>query len=441
MQFRDFSPTQTPTLAEQRDALRKGLGRARLWARAGQLADEPLCEACITDFRYDHSIDDIRGQWLWGLLQDTGFQDRLQEPIFQEFCHWSDERSASQLCQLALHYAKIGDQRFLGRIYEIVEQKPQSDCPYLAEAELMALDGASGFLFAASVRGQRLPLEKWDYQHDQLLRLAFDLAGEPQIVELLENQSDPAIVRFRDEWKANQQEKEQHAKREVASYEAKMRSVTLAELLVDAAHRERSPLCMGWGRYAAKQDLEAVLSHLQQAEEPREIANLLRVFTRRDPPHIDDRLFELCHHPDEWVRSRAFQALSHRADPRIREFALQELEQPACDDNVVELFVKNYQIGDVDRILQRVRLPDDLDEKHGLLSSLVDLLSEAKPVDGAPLAQIVYFETPCCYCRRSSVRYLQEMNLVPPWMREECLHDCEAETRALWSPKLPTLSD
>lgn len=60
MKFIDFSPSASPALAEQRDALQKGLGRAVQWARIGCLADAPLLGACLTDQRYDMQFEDSR---------------------------------------------------------------------------------------------------------------------------------------------------------------------------------------------------------------------------------------------------------------------------------------------------------------------------------------------------------------------------------------------
>src|SRR5262245_52103531 len=56
----DFAPPDTPTAAEQFDALKKGLGRALQWAAAGKLDLDLLLEACLHDLRYDHQIESAR---------------------------------------------------------------------------------------------------------------------------------------------------------------------------------------------------------------------------------------------------------------------------------------------------------------------------------------------------------------------------------------------
>ena len=68
MEFADFSPPHDPSPDQQRDALRKGLGRAVQWALSGRLQDGPLLEACLADQRFDLQVEGPRGDWLWRMV-------------------------------------------------------------------------------------------------------------------------------------------------------------------------------------------------------------------------------------------------------------------------------------------------------------------------------------------------------------------------------------
>src|SRR5580692_8101970 len=117
---------------QQRDALKKGLGRVMQWALSGRLADEPLLTACQENQVFDTQCEDPRGAWLWRLVLAIGATDRFRDPILQAFNELSDEHNSIQLCELAKMYAKAGDSAFHARLYEIVEQKPFSTMPWLA---------------------------------------------------------------------------------------------------------------------------------------------------------------------------------------------------------------------------------------------------------------------------------------------------------------------
>jgi hypothetical protein len=65
LEFHDFSPPINPTLDQQSDGLKKGLGRALKWATRGVLSTGALLEACLHDQRFDRQDEDNRGEWLW----------------------------------------------------------------------------------------------------------------------------------------------------------------------------------------------------------------------------------------------------------------------------------------------------------------------------------------------------------------------------------------
>ena len=239
MQFADFSPPTFPSVAQQRDALKKGFGRAMQWAMIERLEDDPLLAACVCDQRFDSLIDEPRSDW-------------------------------------------------------------------------------------------------------QAAESAGDLS-----------------IRFR-----------------------------------------------GWGMRAAASDLAIVLQHLWSAHDPKVISNLLTIFSNRSLPVFDARLIDLCQHRDPQVRRWAYNALKNNQHPLIREFTLSQLEKEACDRSVVSLFIKNYQRGDENRILNFVELPDDDCERHWLLMDVVKVLDKNPGADGARLAIICYASTPCGTCRGHSVRWL-----------------------------------
>src|SRR5262245_48145572 len=133
MKFDDYSPPPSPSPEQQRDSLRKGLGRALQWALSGRLGDEPLLEACLRDQRFDAQVEDSRGDWLWRMVRALGAAERFRVPVLHALYDLSDEGSASQLCQLACRFAESGDETFRTRLYEVVQQKPFADRPWLGE--------------------------------------------------------------------------------------------------------------------------------------------------------------------------------------------------------------------------------------------------------------------------------------------------------------------
>lgn len=426
----DYSPPTSPALADQRDALRKGLGRAIQWALTRRLDEGPLLEACLQDLRFDTQLEDSRGDWLWPMIRAVGAANRFRVPILHALYELSDERSANQLCELARHYADGGDDTFRARLYEIVEQKPIADSPWLGEEEIVQLDGENGFLFAARIRGGQLASREWEWDDEMLVQDAVERFGEQRVNDLLDGTSDGALASFRAGWRRH--EKEDALRDPPSSYRGKMRAITISEILSAAeADEPRFLLFRGWGMHADDVDLATIFRHLRAAREPAVIARLLQVFSKRAVPLVDERLIQLCRHDDEEVRRRAIGALEQVEHPLVREFALVELEDGVRAAAVVGLFARNYWPGDERRILESIEIPDDECERHGLLMDVIEVFKANPDADCSRLGVLVYALTPCENCRHGAARLLVDRRVAPEWLMEECRYDSGERCRTL----------
>ena len=177
MDFADYAPVAAPSLKQQRDALRKGLGRAMQWASTGHLDDTFLLDACVRDQRFDMDVEESRGDWLWRIVQAVNAKARFREPILATLRKLSEGHDASQLCELAFHYAKSGDEAFRSQLYEIVKQKPFADRPWLGEVQILNLDAEKGFLFAGRVRGAQLANRQWEWDDRSFVDTAIERFG------------------------------------------------------------------------------------------------------------------------------------------------------------------------------------------------------------------------------------------------------------------------
>jgi hypothetical protein len=438
VQFADFSPPKNPSFNQQRDALKKGLGRAIEWASRRVLDEDQLLAACLQDGRYDTQLEDTRGQWLWKMVRAVDAVDRFRVPILHALYDLSDGRSAAQLCELARCYAEAGDETFRTRLYEIVEQRPIAECRLVAESAVIQLDGESAFVFAARARGQDLAQREWEWDDGSLVSEAIERWGEERVNDLLEDSTDTAIRSFRAAWveQNNADDGQLHLK----EYRDRMGKITVADIISAAeSDRDGSYSFRGWGMQADQAQLEILLQHLLSSQEVNVTANLLKVFWKRPLPTFDARLLELCQHGDSKVRRGAFNALQNNKHDLIREFALSQLEKGDRDGFVTSLFALNYQPGDEERILSAIEFPDDEFALHSLLMSLVDVFEKNPDADAAQLGIIGYATTPCTLCRHKFVRVLLRQHAAPHWLVLECRFD--ATTRIVESITVPTGTD
>jgi hypothetical protein len=399
------------------------------WAMHGRLDDEPLLEACLSDQRFDVQCEDSRADWLWQIVQTVGATQRFRVPILHALYELSDERSADQLCELARCYAEIGDETFRDRLYEIVELRPFAQIPWLGEEQIIQLDGERAFLFAARVRGQQLATCEWEWDDGSLMTQAVECFGEERAHHLLEASSDTAVAKFLENWQREQRRKAEW--KQSKSPKERNQAVPVEEIIRAAKGTTGCYWFRVWGMHADEAKLHGVLRHLSTVDQPRVIANLLRVFMGRALPEFDARLIELCRHDDENVRRLAFCASKKNTHALIREFAVTELQKGGPNDSVVGLFINNYKYGDEQLILEAMELPGDACELHWLLMDVIDVLEKNPEADCSRLGLIAYASTPCENCRFEAARLLFEKQVAPPWLREECRYDSGKDCRDL----------
>lgn len=430
MKFADFSPAAVPSLDQQRDALRKGLGRAFLWAQQGQLDVDLLLDACLHDWRFDRGFEIVREDWLWQMMTLDDRKLHFRPALLEALQQLSDEEHAAQLCMLAYHYAQGGDREFRTRLYEIVESKPYPESTWLAEEQIIQLDAEEGFLFAVRLRGRELSERQWQWEDAHLASAATKHLGEQRTEEALQTETDAAVRRFRAGWL---EEKRQSQDGHGASWAEEMRRINVSDIIHAAeSATECNSFFRYWGVHASEADLESVLQRLLLVSDAATLAKYLFVFHVRGFPRFEPQLLELCQHSDDDVRRAAFVALEKTPHPGIRDFALAELRKGLRDDTLISLFVNNYAPGDEEQILEFLEIPEDEERLHHMLMKVIDVLANNEQADCTHLGVTTYALTPCSFCRFSAAQLLLKRHAAPPWLIEEGRHDVEHDTRKLF---------
>lgn len=432
MEIMKMEPVGRPDSVHLEDALPKGLGRALLWAKKGLWRHKDLLlHACLHDLRYDRQCEESRGPWLWQLLEATGTTDEFRDAIFESLTTIDDGLAGQQRCELAVFYGRRGDDRFRQKLREIAVRKPDPTCPWLAEQELLDLEGEAGFLLIAQHRGASLAARGWDWDDRSFVAEAMAKLGEATVLELLarEAQTSSAMKRLHDGWLAAQVE---DARPQIESHAERMRNISLSTVIdIAEAKQRQAGLLRGWGKHAQDADLDVIRDRLFNTQDPATLAHYLWIFSNRPLREFDVRFLDLLDHADEQVRFRAFAAIGMNAHPAIRQFALDHLHDRIVEDNFLELFIRNFEPGDEARILHALPMPADIDQRHAMLMDLCHILENNPQSKCAELAEIIYFWTPCGNCRYNAVKRLIERQVAPPWLIEECCHDAMEDIRQL----------
>jgi hypothetical protein len=412
------------------DALRKGLGRAFLWTQSGKAKFEVLLDACLNDYRFDRQVEDSRGDWLWQLVEVGGLTTRFEEPLLEALDNIEASDAASQICQLARHYAASGKELFLSRLYHIVENRPVEDIAWLGEEELIELEGNAGFLSAVKRHGMELNARSWEWFDGLLGNLGIERLGEEAVMNLLDSAgtADGEVRRYAEGWR---EERTVKADVKRTSYKDRVGTDNADKVIAAAESTESTAFRFrGWGRLASMADLEKVFRRLLETENVESLRRYLQVFATRPWPQFEPRMIELCEHPDANIRRRAATAVANNRHPEVRAFALSKLKEPHFQD-AIELLARNYEPGDEAVVLNALTLPTDDNQLHWTLMSLRTLLEDNSGANCLQAVELIYEQTPCSSCRCSAVTLLQDREGLPGPLQSECKYDVEADTRLL----------
>jgi hypothetical protein len=428
-------PFNLPLTREQfASALRKGQGRALLHVKRCGVAgfEDLVVQACTHSLVFDTQSEGTRGWWLFNLLGLAGMKDAARPKILESLREPREETSGNDdtwtVCQrleLAALYAQEGDEESRQAIYAKfdLQEYPES---WVGGQQVVAVDGLKGFLHVAKVIGARLLREPDLWEDDYILSgISEELGRETVMAALTESARTDEQVRAY----LNEVERSEHAKKQSKPQERK----SLDEVLEMIEHTDDGPQwpLMGWGYKASQEQLAIIVSRMQMESRVPQLRGYLRVFRNREVPGLPDRVFELTESADDWIREAAFRAISNSCDTRVRDLAIDLLRRtPPCLDGL-SLFAKNYQPGDHTLLQSVLPCAGDEDVLHGIALDLVRVAQEVEDPQLSGCLLWIYERNPCSFCRRGATEDLVDRKMSPRNMLEECLWDCQEETREL----------
>ena len=285
-------------------------------------------------------------------------------------------------------------------------------------------------MFAAGIRGKRLQSNDEEWDDFGLIYDAVEAHSEEHVVRLLSESADSNVQFFFDAWQNSVARKLNQDQDRRMSYKDQMQSRSADDVIRASKESDRPVWLRGWGQYADELSLTAVLNAVWDTNDPSEIGWLLQVFAQTPLPIFDRRLILLCEHEDFDVRRRAIKVLEENTHPEIRHFALELLHGESAH-LAVGLLIKNFASGDeigiVDLLCKSKSAPEEL---HRTCLDVIKVLEKNADADGASLALLAYFMTPCQICRGSASDLLKKYGTAPSWLIEELRFDAETTYRA-----------
>jgi hypothetical protein len=290
-------------------------------------------------------------------------------------------------------------------------------------------------LYVVEVLGARLSNDPDFFEDDYMIREAYDQFGKEVVLSALSKKAETnAYVKHYLDKVVNTNTQENNATQLPPKWQSELTlEKILAQIEADAGKgpfRNSRFVYTKFGQNASDKDIEHLFTKFLAETRREQLIRYLRLFRKREVPRLDNRLFELATSTDEELQHAAIAALASTQDSRVREFALYHLEKEprlACQ-GAVELFIKNYQLGDNKLIETVLDICGDIDDIHGLGIDLLNLAEAQSYQELANCILWVYEKTPCSHCRKEAVEILIEWGMASESLLSECLWDVYDET-------------
>lgn len=435
------------TKVEFERAIHRGLGRAVLWLKRGEIVPDRdfLLYACTHNLAYDRQVEDNRALYIFDVIQATGEPEFYVQALQRTLAEWDESQeeadneendtglpvSIGQIFDLLALAASGGDLAAKQSLYTFFAEHAAAESTLYSADALVAMDGLEGYLFAVRQWIRNPPQESDQWYEASLLEDVEEQFGVEEVQAFLTQAAltEPAIsaylARVRAERAAQAEERKQRPKPVKPTY------ADLRQTIFDTDKRLNRPHLWRWGEKMSNADAEQFASELLAETDSKRLARYLHLFHRRAFPLDLVLLLALAQSTDEAISSTARAALVQIEHPSVRALALEVLDTSLRPWELIEMLTRNFCPGDeeaIERILNRTW---DADEMHRLTID-VNHLIEANPQGAFSGALMrLYEEGWCTFCRERVIEKLTGFGPLPTNIVEEGHFDADKATRKL----------
>ncbi len=410
------------TPLEFRSALEKGLGRAILYLQKSDPAPffDVILDASVRNTVYDkHYFGANKAEYLLEIFELTGRSDELIEAMLKAYDDFDLEERPDT--KLIMEIAKRGNAKARRLVKQdfLIELDEKSK---YAGGDLIKVGGASAFLYVAKRLGR---LVKTDPAFQPVSYYLRDLRS----LDLKEN-SEPKLPAILEKARLENSDVDTHLtyieaqlvkpERKFVRYEQLSYPETKAR--IEDPQDTSSVGYSWWGEYASYQELRMAANDLLLETQPERIRLYLEVFRDRCFPLGYTKLMPFIDHEDPKVVRAAMQALGSIKHKTIRVEALRRLTSSEWAWEALWMLRRNYLPEDAKLFTEIIQESND-EEIELLGHQMHRVLEENCSPEALEPIQAIYESGSCVALRASVVELLQEHNLLPDWMLEECCWD------------------
>ncbi|MCW3059106.1 MAG: hypothetical protein JWQ02_927 [Capsulimonas sp.] len=411
------------------DALRRGHGRAVLWLRQGDVAEDRalILKACRENWAFNSLTDSSRDLLMVDVVLATSEPEFYVSHLLQVYSDDCKAGNYDQLYELIGHFAAAGNAEAREAVYKAFTELRTDYASQYAEA-LLDIDGLSGYRFAVQIWAREGLSKADDFSEIHLLNQAEERFGVDAVAEMIEeiSQSDPSILPYHASVKARQtvwrDRLGTRPRRPEPSYEE------WRHMIADEKRPHAQVVWANRGSRMDEQTARRMASDVLTEADPALVSRLLWLFGKYPFPGDTEPLYPMAHGDDERLAAAAF-ALAPIKDPRVRTLGLSIMQGPRNPWDGVRLLVHNFQDGDCAAMIHLVSRLTDAEEIEDLGRHIRNVFAENPTPEFLDVLTLLYETGMCASCRSSVVECLASLGPLPEYILLEAPYDASDITR------------
>ncbi len=446
-----------------KDKISKGLGSAILFLKnnpeQAHKYSTSILWVCCHDTRYDSQCESGRSGYLYEAICLSNRKEQLEDRLLEKLLRAKRYEDVEQLFAIAERMHDTGNIRARKVMYDKFKEYSSRiqkikvfsfsrnrnilECATAGAINIISMDKFEGLEFVLDTMGSIMISKKIKelFDTDWVLAYAKNELGEKNLNEFLKDKSsvNENIKVLFQEYKANQQsryEYQQNKKAVVPNFE-NIISMVERYCFEDKMRLGRRNILCRMGKKADAKELIKVARELENTvDESKQIA-LLHVFRETEYPLPIDFLLKLACNSNKMLVGTVAEALKNTKDHRIHNLAIRLIKDGELCIYGLGLLRKNFQ-QDYELILELLRkakdqckTESDEYEFHSFTMEIRAVFECNKSVESADILEFLYQNTTCSYCRQKIVQIMCDNDILSRHVAEECLYDCEDETRAI----------
>lgn len=379
---------------------------------------------CTHNTAYDPQCDGSKAQYLWEVIQLSVDSDFIQDKVLEALRITEEGWDLIQIYELANLFCKNGNIKARQVMREQFKYNEAFNT-FLGAEQIIDLDGMEGLIFVMEAIGEKILSSDEYIEDDLLLEFAEAKFGKDDVSDLLERESlaNYKIKAYVDSVNRTKDIRKSTLRRECTYEDIKQ--------IINGDKVGHVYYLGSWGRRTTEENLLMVAKEFLNETKNKKLIPYLYIFSRRTFPLDHEKIIDLALSKNKKISNAALEALSNIKNSRIHEIAIDLINKPEKELDVLPLFIKNYEGNDYLILKEIIFRRYNRHKFHNVSGMIMDIIENNKVKECLEMLVEIYNIGQCTSCRKRCIEIMIKNGGMPGWIAEEAEHDSSLEIRQL----------